>query len=226
MEKKSKEIQDMFNNIAPKYDMLNRVLSFRTDVRWRKKAIKLVGIEDGQTVLDLACGTADMMIEIDKKDADIKLIGGDFSYNMLHIGKEKFTKGMFSVSDAHKLPFKDESFDRILIAFGFRNVTDKPVGLKEMHRVLKPGGKACILEFSQPEGFFFSKLYRLYFTKILPFIGGILSGNRKAYEYLPDSVYKFPKKDVYKNMIFEAGFADVDFNPMTFGICDATICKK
>jgi len=226
LEKKSKEIQDMFNNIAPRYDLLNRVLSFRTDVRWRKKAIKLVDIKDETTVLDLACGTADMMIELLKRTNGIKLIGGDFSYNMLRIGKEKLPDGMFSVSDAHCLPFQNESFDRITIAFGFRNVTDKPTGLKEMYRVLKPGGRACILEFSQPEGFFFSRLYRLYFTKILPFIGGIISGNRKAYEYLPDSVYKFPKRDEYRRIVLEAGFSDVQFNPLTFGICDATILIK
>lgn len=226
MEQKSKEIQQMFDNIAGRYDLLNRLLSFRTDVRWRKKAIKLAGIAKGQTVLDLACGTADMMIEMDRRVEGVTLVGGDFSYNMMLIGKEKFQKGAFSVADAHCLPFADKSFDRITISFGFRNVTDKPKGLKEMHRVLKDGGKLCILEFSQPEGPVFSRLYRLYFTKILPFIGGIISGNRKAYEYLPDSVYKFPKRDAYRQMILEAGFSEAVFNPMSFGICDATICIK
>jgi demethylmenaquinone methyltransferase/2-methoxy-6-polyprenyl-1,4-benzoquinol methylase len=226
LEQKSREIQEMFDDIAHKYDLLNRLLSFRTDVRWRKKAIKLAGIQPGHTVLDLACGTADMMIEMDTRVGGVNLIGGDFSYNMLKLGKEKFEKGAFSVSDAHMLPFKDNSFDRMTISFGFRNVTDKPKGLSEMHRVLKPGGKLCILEFSQPEGWFFSRLYRLYFTKILPFIGGVISGNRGAYEYLPESVYKFPKRDVYRQMVLEAGFESVDFNPMTFGICDATICHK
>ncbi len=216
----------MFDNIAGRYDLLNRLLSFRADVRWRKKAIKLAGIAGGQTVLDLACGTADMMIEMDRRVDGVNLVGGDFSYNMMLIGKQKFPKGSFSVADAHCLPFADKSFDRITISFGFRNVTDKPRGLKEMHRVLKDGGKLCILEFSQPEGPVFSRLYRLYFTKILPFIGGIISGNRKAYEYLPDSVYKFPKRDAYRQMIMDAGFSEVRFNPMSFGICDATICIK
>lgn len=226
METKSKEIQQMFDNIAGRYDLLNRLLSFRTDVRWRKKAIKLAEIRSGQTVLDLACGTADMMIEMDRRVGGINLVGGDFSYNMMKIGQQKYPKGMFSVSDAHNLPFATESFDRITISFGFRNVTDKPKGLAEMHRVLKKGGRLCILEFSQPEGPIFSRLYRLYFTKILPFIGGLISGNRRAYEYLPESVYKFPKRDVYRKMIMEAGFSDVKFNPMTFGICDATVCYK
>lgn len=216
----------MFDNIAHRYDLLNRLLSFRTDVRWRKKAIKLAEIKGGHKVLDLACGTADMMIEMDTRVEGVNLIGGDFSYNMLKLGQEKFPKGSFSVSDAHMLPFKDGSFDRITISFGFRNVTDKPKGLAEMHRVLKKGGRLCILEFSQPEGFIFSRLYRFYFTKLLPFIGGIISGNKDAYEYLPDSVYKFPKRDVYRQMILDAGFERAEFNPMTFGICDATICCK
>lgn len=226
MEQKSREIQAMFDNIAHRYDLLNRLLSFRTDVRWRKKAIKLAEIKGGHKVLDLACGTADMMIEMDTRVEGVNLIGGDFSYNMLKLGQEKFPKGSFSVSDAHMLPFKDGSFDRITISFGFRNVTDKPKGLAEMHRVLKKGGRLCILEFSQPEGFIFSRLYRFYFTKLLPFIGGIISGNKDAYEYLPDSVYKFPKRDVYRQMILDAGFERAEFNPMTFGICDATICCK
>lgn len=177
-------------------------------------------------MLDLACGTADMMIEMNTRVGNVNLIGGDFSYNMLKLGSDKFPEGSFSVSDAHMLPFKSGSFDRMTISFGFRNVTDKPTGLKEMHRVLKPGGKLCILEFSQPEGFIFSRLYRLYFTKILPFIGGIISGNREAYDYLPDSVYKFPKRDAYRQMVIDAGFESIEFNPMTFGICDATICSK
>lgn len=216
----------MFDDIAHKYDLLNRLLSFRADVRWRKKAIRLSEIKSGHIILDLACGTADMMTEMHRRVPGTTLIGGDFSYNMLKLGKEKFPAGAFSVSDAHMLPFKSDSFDRMTISFGFRNVTDKPKGLREMHRVLKPGGRLCILEFSQPEGPVFSRLYRLYFTKILPFIGGLISGNKGAYEYLPESVYRFPKRDVYREMVLDAGFENVEFNPMTFGICDATICYK
>jgi len=226
MEEKSKDIQNMFNDIAPKYDFLNRLLSFKTDVKWRKKAIRLVRIDHGMNVLDLACGTADMMIEIMGDLREINLVGGDFSYNMLKIGKEKLPGGMFSVSDAHNLPFRDESFDRMVIAFGFRNVTDKERGLREMFRVMKPGGRICILEFSQPENPVFGALYKFYFTKMLPFIGGLVSGNKKAYEYLPDSVYKFPKRPEYRQMILDAGFSDVEFNPLTMGIADATILIK
>ncbi len=226
MEQNSKNIQDMFNNIAHRYDLLNRLLSFRRDVAWRKKAIKLLSIKENQSVLDLACGTGDMMIELTNTIKNVNLTGGDFSINMLEKAREKQITQPLIAADAHYLPFKDESFDRMMIAFGFRNVTNKEKGLAEMCRVIKKDGILCILEFSQPENPFFAAIYKFYFTKVLPFIGGIISGNKRAYEYLPDSVYKFPKRKAYKEMILNAGFKEVIFNPMTFGICDATICKK
>ncbi|MCX8084469.1 MAG: bifunctional demethylmenaquinone methyltransferase/2-methoxy-6-polyprenyl-1,4-benzoquinol methylase UbiE [Calditerrivibrio sp.] len=226
MEDKSKQIQKMFDNIAPKYDLLNRLLSFRRDVYWRKKAISLLNIKDDMLILDLACGTGDMTVELKKKYKSIKVIGTDFSKNMLDLAKSKVNNAALVNGDAHFLPFKDQTFDRVMIAFGFRNVVRKDVGLIEIYRVLKPGGVLCILEFSQPEGTLFSKIYRLYFLKILPLIGGLISGNRSAYSYLPESVYQFPNKTDYKTMITNAGFRRVDFNYMTFGICNAAICYK
>lgn len=226
MEEKSKNIQTMFDEIAPRYDLLNRLLSFRRDVYWRKKAISLMEIDKSMRVLDLACGTGDMILELKRNIKDVDVVGGDFSKNMLFIARKKGIHEPLVGADAHFLPFRSSSFDRIMIAFGFRNVVDKIKGLKEFHRILKPGGRLCILEFSHPEGVIFSKIYKLYFTKILPFVGGIISGNRKAYEYLPDSVYKFPVKSEYRKMILQSGFDDVKFNPMTFGICDATICYR
>ncbi len=226
MENKSKNIQQMFDNIAHRYDLLNRILSFRRDVAWRKKAIKLLDIKREQRVLDVACGTGDMIIQLRKQTGVEDIVGVDFSKNMLMKAVEKGVDACLLAGDAHFLPFKDKSFDRIMIAFGFRNVTDKERGLLELYRILKDGGRLCILEFSQPEGYFFGNLYKFYFRKVLPFLGGAISGNRHAYEYLPNSVYNFPKKDVYKAMILDAGFSEVDFNPMTFGICDATICYK
>lgn len=226
MEDKSKQIQNMFNNIAPKYDFLNRLLSFRRDLYWRKKSISLMNISEGIKILDLACGTGDMTVELKQNYPGAEIVGSDFSVNMLKIAKNKVGDTPLIAGDAHYLPFKDNSFDRIMIAFGFRNVTNKPLGLSEMYRILKPKGILCILEFSQPDGKFFSTIYRFYFTRILPAIGGFVSGNRKAYEYLPDSVYNFPKKDEYKKIILDAGFEYVAFNFMTFGICNAAICKK
>lgn len=216
----------MFDNIAGRYDLLNRLLSFRRDVTWRKKAIRKMEIDKNMLVLDLACGTGDMILELQRQVNGVNVIGADFSKNMLSIAKQKGVAAPLLAADAHFLPFKENTFDRIMIAFGFRNVVDKDKGLKNLYRVLKPDGRLCILEFSQPEGVIFSKIYKFYFTKLLPLIGGIISGDRNAYSYLPDSVYKFPKKDVYKKMILNAGFKRVEFNPMTFGICDATICHK
>lgn len=216
----------MFDNIAGRYDLLNRLLSFRRDVTWRKKAIRKMEIDKNMLVLDLACGTGDMILELQRQVNGVNVIGADFSKNMLSIAKQKGVTAPLLAADAHFLPFKENTFDRIMIAFGFRNVVDKDKGLKNLYRVLKPDGRLCILEFSQPEGVIFSKIYKFYFTKLLPLIGGIISGDRNAYSYLPDSVYKFPKKDVYKKMILDAGFKRVEFNPMTFGICDATICHK
>ncbi|MBZ4643030.1 MAG: demethylmenaquinone methyltransferase / 2-methoxy-6-polyprenyl,4-benzoquinol methylase [Deferribacteres bacterium] len=226
MEDKSKQIQSMFDNIAGKYDLLNRLLSFRRDVAWRKKAISKMDITNKMLVLDLACGTGDMILELKNQVNGARVIGADFSMNMLTVARRKGINEPLLAADAHYLPFKENSFDRIMIAFGFRNVVDKQLGLRNLYRILKPGGRLCILEFSQPEGIFFSKIYRIYFTKLLPFIGGVISGNKNAYTYLPDSVYKFPKKDIYKEMILSAGFKKVEFNPLTFGICDATICYK
>lgn len=226
MEDKSKQIQSMFDSIANRYDLLNRLLSFRRDVAWRKKAIKKLCIDENMLVLDLACGTGDMILELKRQVKGVKVIGADFSKKMLNIAKQKKIDAPLVAADAHFLPFKENTFDRIVIAFGFRNVVDKKRGLENLYYILKPSGRLCILEFSQPEGVIFSKIYKVYFTKILPFIGGVISKNKNAYSYLPDSVYKFPKKDQYKRMILEAGFKKVEFNPLTFGICDATICYK
>jgi len=216
----------MFDSIANRYDLLNRLLSFRRDVAWRKKAIKKLCIDENMLVLDLACGTGDMILELKRQVKGVKVIGADFSKKMLNIARQKTVDAPLVAADAHFLPFKENTFDRIVIAFGFRNVVDKERGLENLYYILKPSGRLCILEFSQPEGVIFSKIYKVYFTKILPFIGGVISKNKNAYSYLPDSVYKFPKKDQYKRMILEAGFKKVEFNPLTFGICDATICYK
>lgn len=216
----------MFDGIAGRYDLLNRLLSFRRDVAWRKAAIKAAGIEPGNKILDLACGTADMMIETAKLAPEADITGGDFSVNMLKAARAKIPGGKFTAADAHSLPFKDESFHRATIAFGFRNVTDKPKGLSELYRVLKKGGRLVILEFSEPENKAFAALYCFYFKKILPIIGGLISGNRKAYEYLPDSVYKFPKRPEYSEMIINAGFESVKFTAMTFGIVTIAIIDK
>ena len=216
----------MFNDIAPRYDFLNRLLSFRRDKAWRKCAIKKAQIEPDMFVLDLACGTGDFMAEINKQNPKAKIIGGDFSINMLKKAVEKLPANSFAAADAHNLPFKDEVFHRITMAFGFRNVTDKPKALKDLFRVLKNKGRICILEFSEPENRAFGALYKFYFKNILPFIGGLVSGNKNAYKYLPDSVYKFPKRPEYDKMIKNAGFKNVTFYSLMFGAVTIALIEK
>ena len=215
----------MFNDISPRYDLLNRIISFRRDVAWRKKAIKRLGIDKGDRVLDLACGTGDMILNIQKAQPDAEVIGGDFSIQMLIHGKKKVNVPLVA-ADACALPFESEQFDKITMVFGFRNVVDKPQALREMYRVLKKGGKFCILEFSQPKSKLFSKLYWFYFKSILPRVGRLVSRHESAYTYLPVSVEHFPQEEEYRQMITDAGFSNISFTPYDFGICTAAIAEK
>ena len=224
-QEQSKKIQEMFNNIADKYDFLNGVLSFALDANWRKIAIRLSDIKKDHKVLDLACGTGDMIAEIHKQHPNAFIYGADFSVNMLHISQKKLNNVPFTAADAHNLPFKDNSFDRLTMAFGFRNVTDKARGLAELYRVIKSGGKVCILELTKPENKVTSFFYRLYFMHILPLIGGIFS-SRNAYKYLPDSVYHFPKRKEYRQMIENAGFRNIHFKTLVFGAVTIVIMEK
>ena len=224
-QEQSKKIQEMFNNIADKYDFLNGVLSFALDANWRKIAIRLSDIKKDHKVLDLACGTGDMIAEIHKQHPNAFIYGADFSVNMLHISQKKLNNVPFTAADAHNLPFKDNSFDRLTMAFGFRNVTDKARGLAELYRVIKSGGKVCILELTKPENKVTSFFYRLYFMHILPLIGGIFS-SRKAYKYLPDSVYHFPKRKEYRQMIENAGFRNIHFKTLVFGAVTIAVMEK
>ena len=224
-QEQSKKIQEMFNNIADKYDFLNGLLSFALDNNWRRNAIRLANIKPGNKVLDLACGTGDMITEIQRQHPDAVIYGADFSVNMLHISQKKLENIPFTAADAHNLPFKDNSFDRLTIAFGFRNVTDKARGLSELYRVIKSGGIVCILELTRPENKLTSFFYRLYFMHILPLIGGIFS-SRKAYKYLPDSVYHFPKHKEYKKLIEDAGFKNIHFKTLVFGAVTIAVMEK
>lgn len=224
-QEQSKNVQDMFNNIADKYDFLNGVLSFALDDNWRKTAIKLSNIKDEHNVLDLACGTGDMMSEIIKQHPNVNIYGADFSVNMLNISSKKLPTVPLTAADAHNLPFKENAFDRLTMAFGFRNVTDKQLGLSELYRVIKPGGKVCILELTKPENSITGFFYKIYFKHILPFIGGIFS-SRKAYKYLPNSVYNFPKQKEYKQMIENAGFKKIHFKTLVFGAVTIALMEK
>ncbi len=226
MDQKSKMIQNMFNDISERYDLINKLLSFNQDKRWRKKAIKIADIKESHTVLDLTTGTGELIKGVLNKVVPKYIIGADFSVDMLNIAKNKINEEDFIAADAQSLPFRTESFDRILIAFGFRNIIDKDLALKELYRVLKKDGKLIILEFSQPRFKPLATIYNIYFNNVLPFIGGIISGNSKAYAYLPESVYKFYKKDELYKLIEKASFNNIKFSELNFGIVTITTAMK
>lgn len=229
---KKEGIRKLFDNIAPDYDRLNHLLSLNIDKGWRKKAVR--EIADKQTpmkVLDVACGTGDFTIEIAKKlAAGSKVQGVDISEGMMAIGREKIAKAGadadMEMADCEALPYEENTFDRISVGFGVRNFENLEVSLKEMHRVLMHGGKAVILELSLPSNAFIRWCYKLYFMKILPAIGGMISGNRSAYKYLPASVLKFPAPDKFTEMMKNAGFEPVEHKSMTFGICRMYVGHK
>jgi demethylmenaquinone methyltransferase/2-methoxy-6-polyprenyl-1,4-benzoquinol methylase len=210
----------MFSGIAGRYDLLNHVLSVNIDKRWRRKVrAKLEDIlaDVNAVVLDVACGTGDLSIEL-QTNANAKVIGTDFCRPMLAVAQEKAAEIPFVEGDAMQLSFADNSFDALTIAFGLRNLSNFRNGLIELHRVLKPGGKLVVLEFSAPVVPGFRGAFKFYFSNILPRIGGLISGERGAYEYLPDSVSKFPDQKALAEMMRETGFDVVSFDNLTGGI--------
>ena len=220
----SEAVREMFSGIAGKYDFLNHFLSLNIDKRWRRKVrSKLQDIlkEKESMVLDVACGTGDLSLEL-QRDSAATVIGTDFCRPMLAVAYEKTAKSGCRIpyveADAMALSFSDGSFDALTIAFGLRNLPNFRNGLAELHRVLKPGGKIVILEFSSPVVPGFRQLFNFYFSRVLPRIGGVVSGSRGAYEYLPDSVSRFPDQQELAEMMRQTGFANVEFQNLTGGI--------
>ena len=229
---KKEGIRKLFDNIAPEYDRLNHILSLNIDKGWRKKAVReIADMDRPMNVLDVACGTADFTIEIAQNVPPGSVVTGvDISEGMMAIGREKIRKSgvsaELSTADCEALPYPDDAFDRISVGFGVRNFEHLEIGLREMFRVLSPDGKLVILELSVPSNPVIRWCYKLYFLKILPAIGGLVSGDRGAYEYLPASVLRFPAPDKFIEMMNTAGFASVEHTPMTFGICRMYVGKK
>ncbi len=224
LSEKGRGIRDMFDAIAPRYDLLNRLLSLGIDRRWRTFAVGQLQVPAGGKVLDVATGTGDVALEIASRTPDsVRIVGEDFTQGMLVHGREKIHKSPYRHrihlvnAPCEAMPHPSSTFDGVTIAFGIRNVVDRPAGLREMCRVLKPGGRAVILEFSNPPSRLFKALYYFYFRRILPAIGGLFS-QRSAYQYLPDSVLEFPDREVFKKMMAEAGFSEVRHFDLTFGI--------
>ena len=229
---KKEGVRKLFDNIAPDYDKLNHILSLNIDKGWRKKAVReMVDTAEPLKVLDVACGTGDFTIEIAQKVAQgSQVLGVDISEGMMAVGREKIQKAgvlaQLSVADCEDLPYAENTFARISVGFGVRNFEHLELGLSQMYRVLTPGGKLVILELSVPSNAFIRWCYKLYFLKILPAIGGMISGDRGAYEYLPASVLRFPAPDKFISMLKSAGFTTVEHTPLTLGICRMYVAKK
>ncbi|QOR74790.1 bifunctional demethylmenaquinone methyltransferase/2-methoxy-6-polyprenyl-1,4-benzoquinol methylase UbiE [Cruoricaptor ignavus] len=224
---KKSQVEDMFDNIAPRYDLLNHVLSLKIDVLWRRLLVHMMAAGRPQRVLDVATGTGDLAIAI-HRGTGAQVTGLDLSQQMLNVGTEKIKNAGLSTGirmmkgDAENLPFQDDTFDAVSVAFGVRNFENLEMGLREMRRVVKPGGSVFILEFSQVEGIL-RPLYQFYFKNILPRIGRLVSRDNRAYTYLPDSVNAFPYGDAMKKILLAQGYSKVDYKKLSLGI--ATIYK-
>ncbi|GIV45347.1 MAG: demethylmenaquinone methyltransferase [Ignavibacterium sp.] len=231
-EEKKKFVREMFNSIYRTYDLLNHLLSFGIDIYWRKRALKDIYLHEDDTCLDLAAGTGDFGIEVHKK-FQCNIIGYDIAENSLKVFQEKVKKKKFDeskftfiVGEAENINLQDETVNLITIAFGIRNFYDSQKSLNEMYRVLKNGGRILILEFSLPENRFIRFIYRLYFEKILPFIGKIISKDNSAYKYLPASVKLFEQEKDIAGEIIKAGFRELKIEPLTFGIVKLYSARK
>lgn len=228
---KKSQVAKMFNNIAGKYDFLNHFLSAGIDIIWRKKAVSMLKPIKPKQVLDVATGTGDFAIETLRLNPD-KITGVDISEGMLAVGREKLVKkGLTNkiellYGDSENLPFEDNSFDAITVAFGVRNFENLEKGLAEMYRVLKPGGMAVVLEFSNPRSFPMKQLYQFYSRNILPLIGKIVSKDNAAYTYLPESVQAFPDGRAFLNIYEKVGFKTTQWHPLTFGISSIYTGRK
>lgn len=224
---KKTNVKRIFDSIAFRYDLLNHLLSFGLDFYWRKRALKLTSMTDKSILLDVACGTGDFAIAARKMGVQ-KIFGADFSKNMLDLfsKKSEWINGKTMQMVAEKIPLKNESVTNITVAFGVRNFYDILEGFKSFHRVLTTGGKATVLEFRLPSNKIVKAVYIFYFKKILPLVGGFISGDKEAYKYLPKSVEEFDEKVKLPELLKEAGFDNVEKHNLTFGTVQIIIATK
>lgn len=228
---KKDQIEEMFNNISPKYDLLNHVLSANIDKIWRRKTIKKLSSFNPSSVLDIATGTGDFAIAASILEG-VKVVGIDISEGMLEVGRKKIEKKGLSgrveliKADSENLPFKDNLFDAAIVGFGVRNFENLKKGLSEIYRVLKPGSVFYVLEFSKPKKTPVKQIYHFYFKNILPFIGRLVSRDNRAYTYLPESVNEFPDGDKFLTILAEVGFSENKCFPQTFGIASVYEARK
>ena len=229
---KKQQVEKMFDNISGKYDFLNHLLSMGIDRSWRRNLINLLSETHPEKILDVATGTGDLAIQSSKSLPYAQITGLDISRGMLEVGEKKIKKNNLSdkiemiYGDSENIPFDDNTFDAVTVAFGVRNFENLLKGLKEMNRVLKPGGKVFILEFSRPKSSLFRSAFNFYFKYLLPVIGRITSRDPKAYKYLFESVQAFPAYEDFLEILQEAGFKSNNYKMQTLGICSIYIGKK
>ncbi len=222
---KKEQVADMFDNIAHRYDFLNRFLSAGIDIQWRKKAIRQLKDLRPKKILDVATGTGDMAIMAARILQPERIIGIDISDGMLALGREKVAKAGLKThiellnGDSETISFQDESFDAVTVAFGVRNFQQLEKGLSEIKRVLKPGGKLVVLEFSKPKAPGIKQLYNVYMNVVAPGAGRIFSKNRNAYKYLDESIKKFPEGENFTSILDNLGYTNTYCKPLSFGIC-------
>jgi demethylmenaquinone methyltransferase/2-methoxy-6-polyprenyl-1,4-benzoquinol methylase len=222
----------MFSSIAGKYDLLNRLFSLGTDVRWRRELASEIPETENRPILDVATGTGDVALTLEERcSGDGLIVGTDFTLPMLQVGASKISDDgarriRLTAGDAYALPFRENTFGAVTIAFGLRNLAHRAEGLAEMARVLIPGGRIVILEFSPMDRPFLGSLFRFYFRRVMPLLGGIISGNRRAYDYLPESVDRFPDPVRLGQEMMEAGFTEVKYRSLTMGIAYLHIGEK
>jgi demethylmenaquinone methyltransferase/2-methoxy-6-polyprenyl-1,4-benzoquinol methylase len=231
LDKSAPQVQAMFGAIAHRYDLLNHLLSANQDVRWRKRGVRWLHPRRGEAILDLCCGTGDLAFEILKQQPHCEVTGADFALPMLEIAKQKaenrsLKSVTFVQADALNLQFSDAAFDAVTVGFGVRNFQDTPTGLREMFRVLKPGGRVMILEFMQPTSWFLRYGFGLFFKGILPLIGKLVSRHNSAYSYLPASVDDFYTRREFENLLRDCGFHDVRSCDLTLGAATCFVAKK
>jgi len=228
-------VREMFGAVAPRYDFLNHFLSLGRDIAWRRATAEALGdvlARPGCVALDVCCGTGDLTLELARRSAatTTKVFGADFSHPMLKLGREKARRGRHAVTfleaDTLSLPLRDDSLDAVASAFGFRNLVNYAQGLREIRRVLKPGGTAAILEFSRVTWPVFGTLFRFYFRRVLPRLGTWISGVEGPYHYLPDSVAKFPEQEALAAAMRVAGFSNVRYRNFTGGVAALHLGEK
>lgn len=229
---KKEQVAEMFNNIAHRYDFLNHFFSLGIDKTWRRKALGAVLEKKPARVLDVATGTADFAIRLAQLDSNIAITGADISQRMLDVGMRKIRQGKLTsrielvLADSEKMPFVESAFDVVTVGFGVRNFQNLEIGLKEIHRVLRPGGMIVVLEFSKPRKFPIKQLFRFYFFRVVPLIGRLVSKDARAYTYLPESVDAFPDGDQFLAIMRHCGFSETKCRRFTGGIASLYTALK